>query len=282
MWCDGAMKVISLATCSAMPDLDEEEPLVLGPLAELGVRAVPAVWDDPAVDWSAFDLTVLRTTWDYAPRREEFLAWTRAVPRLLNPAATVEANTDKRYLAALDVPVVPTVFLAPGEAFTAPGGEYVLKPTVSAGSLDTGRYGPADDALAAAHVARLHAAGRTVMLQPYLTAVDDAGETALLYFNGEYSHAIRKGPMLTGPDLGTEGLFKGENITPRVPSGAERALGDALVASLDAPLYARVDLIPGPDGSPLLVELELVEPSLFLGHDPGAPARFARAIAARL
>ncbi|MEV6524379.1 hypothetical protein AB0M43_20695 [Longispora sp. NPDC051575] len=276
------MKVISLATCSAMPDLDEEEPLVLGPLAELGVRAVPAVWDDPAVDWSAFDLTVLRTTWDYAPRREEFLAWTRAVPRLLNPAATVEANTDKRYLAALDVPVVPTVFLAPGEAFTAPGGEYVLKPTVSAGSLDTGRYGPADDALAAAHVARLHAAGRTVMLQPYLTAVDDAGETALLYFNGEYSHAIRKGPMLTGPDLGTEGLFKGENITPRVPSGAERALGDALVASLDAPLYARVDLIPGPDGSPLLVELELVEPSLFLGHDPGAPARFARAIAARL
>ncbi|WP_412542365.1 hypothetical protein R8Z50_07635 [Longispora sp. K20-0274] len=276
------MKIVALATCAKLPELDEEERLVLGPLSDLGIRAVPAVWDDPTVDWSSFDLTVLRTTWDYATRRDEFLAWARTVPRLLNPAATVEANTDKRYLASLAVPTVPTVFLAPGEPFTAPGGEYVLKPTVSAGSLDTGRYGPADEPLAAAHVARLHAAGRTVMVQPYLTAVDDAGETALLYFDGEFSHAIRKGPMLTGPDLGTDGLFHGEEITARVPSAAERALADALVGSLDAPLYARVDLIPGPDGAPVLVELELTEPSLFLGHDPGAPARFARAIAARL
>ncbi|GIG59537.1 ATP-grasp domain-containing protein [Longispora fulva] len=276
------MKIVALATCAKLPELDEEERLVLGPLSDLGIRAVPAVWDDPTVDWSSFDLTVLRTTWDYATRRDEFLTWAHTVPHLLNPAATVEANTDKRYLASLAVPTVPTVFLAPGEAFTAPDGEYVLKPTVSAGSLDTGRYGPADAPLAAAHVARLHAAGRTVMVQPYLAAVDDAGETALLYFNGEFSHAIRKGPMLTGPDLGTDALFHGEEITARVPSAAERALGDALVGTLDAPLYARVDLIPGPDGTPVLVELELTEPSLFLGQDAGAPARFARAIAARL
>ncbi|WP_018350741.1 ATP-grasp domain-containing protein [Longispora albida] len=273
---------IAFATCAELPDLDEDERLAVVPLAELGLEVVPAVWDDPAVDWDSFGLTVIRSTWDYAARRDEFLAWAHRVPNLLNPAAMIEANTDKRYLADLPVATVPTTFLAPGDAFDVPDGDYVLKPAISAGSKDTGKYGPADRELAVAHVARLHEAGRTVMVQPYLPAVDGHGETALLYFNGAFSHAIRKGALLDGPDLGDVGLYKVEEITPRVPSAAELAVGDKLVASLDNPLYARVDLIPGPDGEPLLVELELTEPSIFLGYAEAAPVTFARAVAARL
>jgi hypothetical protein len=273
---------VAFATCAELPELDEDERLVFESLARFGIDSIPAVWDDPAVEWSAFDMVVLRTTWDYASRRDEFVTWAHGIPNLLNPATMVEVNTDKRYLAGLAVPVIPTVFVAPGEEFVPNMRDFVLKPTVSVGSKDSGRYRPQESDLAAAHVARLHAAGRTVMVQPYLPAVDDYGETALLYFNGEFSHAIRKGPMLDGPDCGVDGLFKQEDIAPRIPSAAERAVGDALIATLEQPLYARVDVIPGLDGMPLLVELELTEPSLFLSYSAGAPDRFAAAIAERL
>jgi hypothetical protein len=144
--------------------------------------------------------------------------------------------------------------------------------------------------LAGHHVTRLCASGRTVMIQPYLPAVDTAGETALIYFAGQLSHAIRKGPMLDGPDLGEPGLYKVEQIDARAPTRTETELGrdvlDVACRQLgirpDDLLYARVDLIPGEDAAPLLVELELTEPSLFLGTSPGAPARFAAAIKAWL
>jgi hypothetical protein len=137
-------------------------------------------------------------------------------------------------------------------------------------------------------VRRLAAAGRTVMIQPYLEAVDTVGETALMFVGGEFSHAIRKGPMLDGPDLGPAereaGLYKPEAISAREPSAAERALAeyvlDAMPSRLGGLLYARVDVIPGPDGEPVLIELELTEPSLFLGFAAGAAQRFADAIAA--
>ncbi len=274
---------LALATCAALPDLDPDDRHVLAPLAARGVEVVARAWDDPAVDWAAYDLVVLRSTWDYPERREEFVEWARSVPRLANPADVVAWNTDKRYLARLDVPVVPTGYVAPGETFRPPSGEYVVKPTVGAGSRGTGRYTAADTDRAAALVARLHAAGRTAMVQPYLGAVDTYGETALLYFAGRFSHAIRKGPMLDGPDAQVHGLYKPEQIDPRTPTAAERAVGDKAVAALGPDvLYARVDLIPDADGSPTLVELELTEPSLFLGYSAGAPDRFAEAIAARL
>jgi hypothetical protein len=215
------------------------------------------------------------------------------VPRLANDAATVTWNTDKRYLRELadaGIPVVPTEWRDPGDAITLPEtGEWVVKPAVSAGSRDTGRYRMADRehrTQARTHAGRLLEAGRTVMIQPYLTQVDTYGETALLYFDGVFSHAIRKGPMLQGPDVGMRGLYKEEEITPRVPTAAEHAVAarvlEALPRHVVTPLYARVDLIPGPDGEPLLVELELTEPSLFLAHGEHAPARFAAAIAERL
>ncbi len=280
-------------TCADLPDLDDDDRLLIEPLAARGIEAVPAVWDDPTVDWAGYDLVVLRNPWDYAPRRAEFVAWAGRVPRLANRADVVAWNTDKRYLAELDragVPVVPTRWLEPGNADPAGAlavdGEWVLKPAVSAGSLDTGRYDLTDAGhreLARAHADRLLAAGRTVMVQPYLSAVDGYGETALLYFAGRFSHAIRKGPMLAGPDHGETGLYKAEDISSRVPTEAELAVGRQVLAVAPAdPLYARVDLIPGPDGAPVLVELELTEPSVFLGYDDGAAQRFAEAIAARV
>jgi glutathione synthase/RimK-type ligase-like ATP-grasp enzyme len=247
------------------------------------------VWSDPAVDWDAFALVVVRSTWDYIARRDAFLAWARGVPRLANPAAVLEWNPDKRYLAVLaaaGLPVVPTTFVAPGAApgAAALSGEVVVKPVVSVGSLDTGRH--AHPQAAAAHVARLHDTGRTAMVQPYVTGVDEAGETALLYVDGHWSHAVRKGPMLVGERQTVDGLFLEEDIRPREPSAAELELGVrvmAAVAERFGPLlYARVDLLPGPGGEPLVVEVELTEPSLYLETNAAAPGRLAAAIAARL
>ncbi|WP_144121597.1 ATP-grasp domain-containing protein [Catellatospora sichuanensis] len=286
----GVRPRVAIVTCAEIPLLEDDDRLVLPALAALGVDAEPVVWDDPSADWSAYDLVVLRSPWDYAQRHDEFLAWAGGVPRLVNPVETVAWNTDKRYLAELaaaGLPVTPTTFLAPGDAWTPPAGDgdYVIKPSVSAGSRDTGRYGPADAAQAVAHVRRLQAAGRITMVQPYLPAVDSYGETALLFFADPatgrlaYSHAIRKGPMLTGPDEGLETLYKPEEITPRVPTAAERAVGQAVVATLpDGLVYARVDLIPDERGNPLLVELELTEPSVFMLHDENAATRLATAI----
>ncbi|MEU3457439.1 hypothetical protein ABZ671_28120 [Micromonospora sp. NPDC006766] len=289
---------VALVTCSALPDLDPDDRLVLAPLAARGVAVEAAIWDDPAVDWSGYDLVVLRSPWDYALRRDEFVVWAQKVPRLVNPADVVAWNTDKRYLAELSaagVPTVPTVWVEPGDTWAPPtgSGEYVIKPAVSAGSQDTGRYDLADPGhreLATAHVRRLTAAGRVAMIQPYLSAVDTAGETALLFFAGPdglaFSHAIRKGPMLTGPDLGVAELYKQEQIDPRTAGPDQLAVAQRTLAAVPGGpgqlLYARVDLIPGPDGAPVLVELELTEPSLFLGYADGAPERLAAAITTHL
>jgi hypothetical protein len=289
---------VALVTCAELPELDPDDRRLIAPLRALGIEAVPAVWDDPTLDWSGFDLAVLRSTWDYPPRRREFLAWAASVPRLANPASVVSWNTDKRYLVDLslaDLPVIPTTMLAPDDPWDPPAtGECVVKPAVGAGSKDCGRYrldDPEHRRLAAAHVARLQTDSRLVLLQPYLPAVETYGETSVLFIADPhhggltYSHAIRKGPMLAGPSQEVDGLYAEEQISERVPSAAELAVARRVLAEIPGGsqrlLYARVDLIPGPDGRPLLVELELTEPSLFLEYDPGAVARFAAAIAAR-
>lgn len=284
---------VGLVTCSAVPELDPDDRLVVEPLADRGIRVAAAVWDDPSIDWASFDLVVLRSSWDYAARRSAFVAWARSVPRLVNPADVVTWNTDKSYLvdvAAHGVPVVDTRWIAPGDAWDLPaGGEWVVKPAISVGSKDTGRYDLADPAhrrLAADHVARLQAAARLVMVQPYLPAVDSYGETAVLFLGGDYSHSIRKGPLLTGPDEGDVELYRAEEITDRLPTPAELSVAEKALAAVpggpERLLYARIDLIPDLDGEPLLVELELTEPSLYLGSSPGAATRLAAAIEARL
>ncbi|NMO57122.1 hypothetical protein HH310_38855 [Actinoplanes sp. TBRC 11911] len=286
---------VALVTCDIFPDLYDDDFPLRDALRDRGLTVEAVRWDDTSVDWASYDLAVLRSPWDYVPRRDDFVAWAHRVPRLLNPADVVAWNTDKRYLDELTsagVPVTPTTFVSPGSTWTPPAeGEWVVKPTISAGSQDTGRYHlPSQAGLALAHVGRLTAAGRTAMIQPYLAAVDTDGETSVLCLpdaNGEltFSHGARKGPMLTGPDEGT--LDPGsEVITPRRPTAAQLAVAakalEAIPGGAKRLLYARVDLIPGPDGEPLLVELELTEPSLFFRTAPAAAGRMADAIVARL
>lgn len=286
---------VALVTCDIFPDLYDDDVPLRDALRERGLTVEAVRWDDPRPDWTSYDLAVLRSPWDYVPRRDAFVAWAHRVPRLLNPADVVAWNTDKRYLDELTsagVPVTPTTFVPPGSTWTPPAkGEWVVKPTISAGSQDTGRYHlPSQAGLAVAHVERLTAAGRTAMIQPYLAAVDTDGETSVLCLpdaGGEltFSHGARKGPMLTGPDEGTIDPG-GEVITPREPTTAQLAVAakalDAIPGGAKRLLYARVDLIPGPDGEPLLVELELTEPSLFFRTAPAAADRMADAIVARL
>ncbi|MGH8894697.1 MAG: ATP-grasp domain-containing protein [Actinomycetes bacterium] len=289
---------IALATAAEFPDLDEDGPALVEALSGVGLAGEPAVWTDPRIDWSAYALVVVRATWDYAPRRDEFIAWAdhvASVTRIANAADVLSWNTDKTYLRALTearLPVVPTDWLEPGDTFVAPvHGEYVVKPAVSAGSKDTNRYLAGDhDELAAAHALALLAAGRTVMVQPYLHEVDTLGETALLFFGGEYSHAIGKGPLLTPAMKPVAAAYKEEQIQTREPSEEERAVAERVLDALagvspcrrEDLVYARVDLVPGHDG-PTVLELELTEPSMFLVHDGAggadASGRFAAAIA---
>ncbi|MEU8660074.1 ATP-grasp domain-containing protein [Actinoplanes philippinensis] len=286
---------VALVTCAAFPDLwDDDQPL-RDALRERGAVVDVVRWDDPEADWAGYDLTVIRSPWDYTDRAAAFVAWARSVPRLANPGDIVVWNTDKRYLgdlAASGIPIIPTEYVGPGQTWAPPAdGEWVVKPTVSAGSRDTARYLlPGQLAEATAHVARLTAAGRTAMIQPYLSAVDTDGETAVLCLPdgaGEltFSHGIRKGAMLTVRGDVTVDI-ESERITPRTPSPAELELAarvlDAVPGGPKQLLYARVDLIPGPDGTPHLIELELTEPSLFLRTAPGAAERLADAIIARI
>jgi hypothetical protein len=278
---------VVLATCADLPDGDDDGPELLAACRGVGLTVEWRAWDDPRVDWAAADLVVIRSTWDYPARRSEFLEWAHRVPRLANPAQLVDWNSDKRYLAglaAVGVPTVPSRFFAPGEEITAPDdAEYVVKPAIGSGSMGAARFaGAADLPGARAHARHLHDAGRTVLVQPYLADVDASGETGLVYFAGRYSHAIRKGPMLpsgTVNPVDGRSLFVEESITARTPSAAEQEVGDRVLAALDLPwLYARVDLLPT-GGGPVLIELEVTEPSLFLNTSPGSAGRLAEAIA---
>ena len=272
--------MIALATCGFFPDMDPDDALLLEALEG---EAIAAVWDDPGVDWDAFDLVVVRNTWDYTDKLDAFLAWIDSLgDRVRNRAEVVRWTLDKRYLAELaqaGLPVVPTSFGALGDG----AGPVVVKPAVGAGSRHAARFD--DPEAARAHVERLHAEDHIAMVQPYLEGVDEAGETALLYLGGEFSHAIRKGALLNDDSReDPSGLFVSEDITPREPSDAERNVGDRVMAWLTGRfgplLYARIDLLPGPDGEPLLLECELAEPSLFFAHGPGAAERLAAAIRA--
>lgn len=280
------MTAIAIATCAAVPDLDEDGPALIAALAARGVDAVPAVWDDAAVRWADFAAVVVRSTWDYSGRRDAFLGWAEGLPvPLYNAAETLRWSTDKAYLVALaeaGVPTVPTVVAAPGDGWPD-WAELVVKPAVSAGCRDTGRFGRDQLAAARTLAEAIWASGRRVVLQPYQGRVDDRGETALIYLDGRYSHAICKGPMLTLGGALETALYRPETITPRVATAAERAVGDAALAAVaGALLYARVDVVPDADGAPRVLELELAEPSLFLGFDEAAADRLAAGIARRL
>ena len=290
---------VALVSARAAHALDEDLPPLLAAFAAAGARAEIADWDDEAIDWARFDLALLRSAWDYTERLPQFLAWveeTAARTLLLNPPAVVRWNSDKHYLRELagrGVPVVPTTFVEAGaepaavlDAFLAHHAcaELVAKPAVGAGSRDARRHARAARDETLAHLQPLLAAGRSMMLQPYLERVDRDGETALVFIAGRFSHAIRKGPLLPAGAPATAALFAPEQITPRTPTADELAVAECAVTRLpfDELLYARVDLIRDAAGQPRVLELELAEPSLFFYHVPAAAPGFVAAALERL
>jgi len=287
------LRAVAVATCAEFPRLDDEGRLLLDALRDAGVRAEPEVWTgEPAGGWEAYDLVVLRSTWDYTFMLDRFLDWTEHVGgRLLNPPAAVAWNADKRYLfdlVAAGVRTIASEHLAPGAALTPPPGRFVVKPTVAAGSRGAAVYDEARHEAAHAHVAALHAGGHDVLVQPYLEAVDGAeSETALVFLDGELSHAMRKGPLLWLDRPQVDRLFQQEQMSPvGEPAADVVALGHEaheLVRRRFGRLpYARVDVLRDADGEPAVLEVELIEPSLFLDYAPGSAQALARAIVGRL
>ncbi|MYR89757.1 hypothetical protein GTY41_33835 [Streptomyces sp. SID685] len=289
------MPRIALATYDpgTAPSKDADLPVLVRALNDAGARADAPYWDDPGVDWSAYDLVVVRSTWDYSWRAAEFTAWLERVARatrIANPAEAIRWNLDKRYLgelAAAGVPTVPTSYLAPGEdgAPVLPTDhDYVIKPTSGAGARFAARYTPAEHEAAVRHLARMHAEGFTAMVQPYLQGIDVTGERALQFFGGRLLHASRKGAVLSPGTPYDADKVAHPDLTPWQPTDAELAVAKKALAAVPGSaaslLYARVDLADGPDGTPRLMELELVEPNLFLFLHPDSLPRAAAAILA--
>ena len=277
---------------------DPDAGLLCPALLAAGASSVAfASWDDPSVDWSSFDVVLVSGTWDSVDRPVEYLAWTSSVDAkttLLNPHEVIAWNLDKRHLRELEaagLPVVPTVWLGPDDAVgpsSLPRGDVVVKPAVSAGGRATAWYGTTSREAALLHVAALQAAGATVMVQPHVTGVATVGEVKSVYVDGVASHAARVGGLLER-DAGVmdEPWEKAVSVSAVVPSSAERAVGDAVVDELRrrfgvAPVYARVDVVLDAVGEPRILEIELIDPLLFLSLAPsGAVERLAAAIVRR-
>jgi hypothetical protein len=275
--------------CDLTPDPDAE-PLRQA-LEELGVKSTFVSWDDPAVTWAAFSHVVVSSTWDSVDRPVEYLGWARSVAgvsNLVNPFEVIEWNLDKvhqRELADAGVPVIPTIWVTPVDrGFEWPAGrEVVVKPSVSAGGRETARYAQGDRA-AGAHVRRLQADGRTVMVQEYLEAIDVVGEVDLVFLAGVFSHAVRKLPLLRAGDGVVERAWERMAWAgPATPSSDEFDVARGVVAFLMdrfglPPVYCRVDLVTGGAGAPLLLEVELIDPYLSLDVVPAGAQRLAQAI----
>lgn len=284
--------MLALVTAIGAAGLDPDlEPLRLA-LADDGVQVKVVSWDDDDVDWRQFDAIILRSTWDYADRIVEFRSWLDVVvrqTRLVNPISAVRWSIDKHYLQDLErdgVAVVPTAFVEVGDdvAVLEEGVDvFVVKPAVGAGSNGARRCLPAE---VADHVALLHRDGHAAMVQPYLDMIDEHAETALVFVGDggdlTFSHAFSKGAILTSNEVEQEGdFFAKEEIGGRTASPAERALAEAVlscrsVQALGPLAYARVDVVPTARG-PVLLELELVEPSLYFHSSAGSEVRAAHA-----
>jgi hypothetical protein len=284
------MPRIAFATCAAHPSgIDDDQRA-----AEL-VGAEFAIWDDERVDWQAYDRVVVRSVWDYTTKAADFLAWAEAVgrDRLRNSPELIRFNSDKRYLTVLDAPTVPTTLLDPGDAVPAYDREIVIKPNISAGARDTGRFMPDARGDAAGLVEQIHESGRAALLQPYLPGVDIDGERAVVFFGGQISHVLHKRPVLRDPGVAPRStdehspaaiMLEPDLVVPGTASAEQLQLAQRVhaevAARLGQPLFMRVDMVPGPDGAPVLIELEAIEPMLYLDLIPGAAERFAAAVLA--
>jgi glutathione synthase/RimK-type ligase-like ATP-grasp enzyme len=284
---------LRIATCLQLPEPDPDAEPLAAALGAAGINAPLVAWDDPAADWDAPIPTLIRSTWNYPHDAEGFLAWVDRAGRaasLFNPPDVVRGNVHKRYLLALaarGVPVVPTTLVPRGGASAgsvdalSAAGRVVIKPEVGAGSLGTRTFRlPTERDAAEAHLAALTAVGEgkkggAALIQPYLASVEDHGERSLVWIDGALSHAIRKAPRFTGD---------AEAITGPFPiADDERDVAEQALAPLaDRILYGRVDLARDDAGRPLVMELELIEPSLFFAQGEGAVERLVAGLARRL
>lgn len=257
---------------------DPDLPVALQALRQAHLDAEAVIWDDP-VDWGDFDLVVVRSTWDYAGRRPEFLRWARGVDevtRLANPVRCLARNTDKTYLRELarrGIPTIPTHWFEPGDAqeqlaaqLATTGWErFIVKPNVGDGVFVAV---PVDTPERAAASAReLVGRGLIALVQPYLTVVERDAELSVVVLGGRVSHAVLRSP--------------GGQITEvDVPQEVAETVHSVLSAACDEELlYARIDLIPDADQW-LVMEFEATEPRLFLDVVPSAAQRLARAVRA--
>ena len=290
-------RLVALVSAAEARHHDTDLPLIVRALGDRGIVADIVDWHDPSVNWSKYSMAIVRSPWDYHRRYPEFLQWLDAVSTqttLHNSAEVIRWNTDKTYLAELidaGIDVIPTRYVRGAEDIVLISNEgmlerdIVIKPTISAGSNNTERH-EESPVKAAAHLGQLIDGGMVAMVQPYQRFIDERGETGMLYFNGEFSHAFRKGAILATGENIKNGLFVEEDISPRDPNAEERELGEAVMNFVhnkfgSAPLYARVDVVRGSGGYPVLMELELAEPSLFLHTSSDSATRFASAVVAR-
>jgi hypothetical protein len=283
---------VAFATCSLVPDgwPDDFEAAAL-------LDADFLSWDDPAADWRRYDRVLLRSVFNYTHRVEDFLAWCSALGagRMLNRPELVSFNADERYLAQLAAPTVPTTFVCSPADLPELDDEIVVKPNISSGARDTGRFGPRTRADAAALVERITASGRVALVQPYLASVDDHGECACVFIGGELSHVLRKRALLNpdevapiatvelGRQLGVaQVMFEDDLVVPGTADAAERALAKQVLAEIGdrfgPGVVLRVDIVRDRDGEPVLLELEAIDPLLYLGYRAGASAALAAAV----
>ena len=281
---------IALVTFAGAPAVDPDDKPLVPALAAHGITAAPVPWDDPDFDWSAPRIALLRSTWDYHHRCDEFIAWARAAAactQLVNPLAVIEWNTHKgdylETLAERGAPVVPTVLVRAGERIDLEAlltardwMRVVIKPAVSADSFATVRVTAGDPGPGLDHLAAHR--DRDMLVQPFLESVEGDGERCLVFLGGELSHAVRKRSLfLGGRHAGPEGV-----PVPAAPDEAAAACRILDLAGFGPLPYARVDLARDAGGDPVLLELELIEPTLFLRVAPGAAEQLASILAAAL
>jgi glutathione synthase/RimK-type ligase-like ATP-grasp enzyme len=270
---------LRIATWRTLPEVDVDQAPLAAALEAAGIEARLVAWDDPTADWDAKVPTILRSTWNYALDLAGFLAWidrASAAAPLWNPPDVVRANVRKRYLlelAARGVAVVPTTLVERGELIELPATRLVIKPEVGAGSLGAKVFAAGDPA-ASTHLAELTARG-AALVQPYVDSVEDYGERSLVWIDGEVTHAIRKTPRFAGDNEKIDGPFP--------IAEDERAVALAALAPyVDRIFYGRVDLARDAHGRPMIMELELVEPSLFFARHKPALDRYVSWLCRRL
>ena len=282
------IKNLAWVTTRAAHGRDEDEPALVDALESAGCKVDVVDWDNRNINWSQFERVVLRSAWDYPERLTEFLTWldhVATVSDVVNSPAIVRWNLDKNYLSELaeaNISITPTVFVQPNSVATFPDGEFVVKPAVGAGSRDAASYSGDQHEIANIHIARLHAIGQTVLIQPLLKSVAQDGEWPLVFFDGKFSHAANK--RVTLPRAGTvDDLFAPETNTAYIATVPQikvaQSVIDLVSNKFGPPTYGRVDLVRDDQDNFCVLELELIEPSLFVHcADAKAVDRFVEVV----